>query len=145
MIFFKESGIAISDDLQQDLLDGISKFKSLRAFATAWNIPQSSLNYLLGKGGRERKQITWDAWPPIRHYLEAIGRIKKNDVEWLIPSELREQIKKQDIVLTDEERELLYRFRTLNEAGKNAVIASAKAMSETALLSNSESATHKLA
>ncbi len=145
MIFSQETGIPINEEVMNILKKAIEKDGNRLQFAKKAGVGFTSVGNWLGSNDRKGEFIVWDVWKKIRPHLEALGVISRHDIKWMLPSELREQIKKQDMILTDDERELLYRFRTLNEAGKNAVIASVKAMSETALLSNSESATHKLA
>jgi hypothetical protein len=138
MNFFKESGIALTEDIKKDIQEGVKAYKNPHAFATAWGIPWSSFNYLCGNGGRERKQIAWDAWPPIRRYLESIGRIKKGDIEWFTPSELRELAKnKTSSGLSDDEKTMLSFFRTLNADGRKAAINSVKGLAVVPSLSNS--------
>ena len=137
MIFFKESGIALTEDIKKDIQDGIKNYKNPHAFAAAWGIPWSSFNYMLGKGGRTRKQIEWNAWPPVRRYLESIGRIRKGDTDWLVPSELRDAMKsKSPDVLTEDERAFVHLLRTLNDVGRKAVFAHVKMLSSMTDFSN---------
>lgn len=81
-------GIRITDDIKE-LINSVlnsSHFKSEAALKMG--LQPATLYFILKQG----KMITWDIWQSMRDSFVSMGMIKKDDVRYMLPSEMRKAL-----------------------------------------------------
>ena len=132
MNFDTNQGIEITDEVKKLIEAGIKAEGSQGKLAAAMGVPPQNLQNWRGNGNRKGEFILWNQWEKIRHYFVSRRMIDGSDPRWLTPSEMRGRLANgASGRLPDDERQLLELFRLLTDDGRQAALATMRALANT--------------
>jgi hypothetical protein len=134
-----ENGMPIDTQVLNFLNRGVQREGRQSKFARLLGVTEMSLSTWLKKTKIDTSCIAWDQWAKIRTYLVDIGDIQQDDPQWMLPSELRDEVYRlRAITPTGIEAEILPILKTLTPEAQKHILHTVSSLAKLMPFSNSD-------